>query len=667
MERTTPTGIKRTPNERTPVARDAQSASASQVVAPTRMKRAARRRARVSAQVVRPNTRRRIEWTFYFLAVPLLGLSARLIYLQGVEARKPNAGGFAFAKLTQRQILPARRADILAFDGSALAVTLDEYTIAANPRAIPDKKKMAQRIADAIGGDAIEYSNLLQKTTRADGKPNYYVRLARHVSEEKIEKLRSLMKARKSDTRKQRTARKEFWEAISLEASPRRSYPMGDFASQLIGFTDGAGRGVDGLEWSLNQKLGGKSGVIVAQVDARGRPIPGTVKESRSPVAGQTMVTTIVPEIQTAADEAVHTIVTKFKPPNGPMKSALAIVMRPSTGEIVAMSTAPSFDLNNRPKNVGDLASNKCINFAYEPGSTFKIITACAAVETVPDWQSKSFVVTGAEKVGKHIMHDWAFWSGRSKTEVKGLSEGIRDSSNITMWHFARIMGAPTMLNYAKKFKLGQPIEIAGLRGQSGWLAKKPNAWSKEQLANFSFGQGMMITPLQLIRIAATVANRGEMMKPLLIKELRDASGKTIQTFAPQSDGQIIKPETASTVTTMLERVTREGTARKYVFVPGYQTAGKTGSAQKSDGPRGYSSGRFISSFVGFVPSRKPEYVILVLADEPHGSHWGSEVCGPAFATIAKTAMMQLRLEKGASAPAPQAEFMKPFNPPRKN
>jgi len=631
----------------------------------TRMTRAARRRsqARTPGHVVRPGTRRRIEWTFYILLLPLGVLAARLVQLQAIKPREPNAGGLALAKLTQRQELPARRADILAADGSALAVTLDEYTVVANPRAIADKQKVAHRIADAIGGQTIEYSNLLQKTTKADGKPNYYVRLARHISEEKIEKLRAQMKARKSDTRRERAQRKEFWEPISLEASPRRSYPMGNFASQLIGFTDGAGRGVDGLEWAWSKKLGGKEGVVVSQVDARNRPIPGTIEESRPPVAGQTIVTTIEPEIQAAADEAVHTIVTKFKPPQG----ALAIVMRPSTGEIVAMSTAPSFDLNNRPKNVGDLAANKCVNFAYEPGSTFKIITACASVEKIPDWQSKSFLVTGAEPVGKHIIHDWTFWGGHNKTEMKSLSEGIRDSSNITMWHFAHLMGAPTMLEYAKKFKLGQPIEIAGLRSQGGWLAKKPNEWSREQLANFSFGQGMMITPLQLIRVAATVANHGEMMKPLLVKELRNTTGKTVQVFQPQSEGQIIKPETASTVTTMLERVTREGTARKYVFVPGYQTAGKTGSAQKSDGPRGYSSGRFISSFVGFVPSRKPEYVILVLADEPHGSHWGSEVCGPAFTTIAQKAMMHLRLEKGASAPVPQAAFMKPFNPPTKH
>lgn len=623
--------------------------------------RAARRRERDKApgNVVRPGTRRRIEWTFYLLLLPLFLLAARLVQLQGLNPRDPKTGGFAFAKLTQRQELPARRADILAADGSAIAVTLDEYTVTANPRAIRDKAKMAQKIAAAIGGDENEYSTLLQKMTRTDGKPNYYVRLARHVSEEKIDRLRDEMKARKSDTRKERAERKAFWEPIALEASPRRSYPMGDFASQLIGFTDGAGHGVDGLEWAWNKKLGGKNGVVVSQVDARGRPVPGLVDEWRAPVGGQTVVTTIEPEIQAAADAAVNEIVVKFKP-----KNALAIVMRPQTGEIVAMSTAPSFDLNNRPKNVGDLASNKCVNFAYEPGSTFKMITAAAAVETVPDWQSKSFLVTGAEKVGKHIIHDWTFWGGHAKTEMKSLSEGVRDSSNICMWHFAHIMGAPTMLQYAEKFKIGEPIRFAGMRGQSGWLDHKTERWSAEQLANFSFGQGMMTTPLQILRVAATLANKGEMMKPLLVKELRDATGKTVQTFQPESDGQIVAPATAQAVTSMMERVTREGTARKYVFVPGYQTAGKTGSAQKSDGPRGYSSGRFISSFVGFLPSRAPQFAVLILADEPHGSHWGSEVCGPAFAKIAQKAMMHLRLSEGANAPAPQAAFMQPFKAP---
>jgi cell division protein FtsI/penicillin-binding protein 2 len=159
--------------------------------------------------------------------------------------------------------------------------------------------------------------------------------------------------------------------------------------------------------------------------------------------------------------------------------------------------------------------------------------------------------------------------------------------------------------------------------------------------------------------VASAIANDGVMMKPMLIKEVRDESGKVLERFLPKEMRRVVKPETARLVKSFMERVVNEGTARKYIFVPGYQTAGKTGSAQKADGPRGYMAGKFISSFLGMVPTKKPQFVILVMADEPHGSHWGSEVCGPAFNSIAQQAMLSLRLEQGASAPAPDPALMK--------
>jgi cell division protein FtsI/penicillin-binding protein 2 len=207
---------------------------------------------------VRPGMRRRIEWTFYLLLLPLFLLGWRLVELQGLHSRNggDNDSELTMAMLTRREVLPARRADILAADGiTAMAVTLDEYTVAANPRAIAekDKPKLAQLLVETIGGDANEYSKLLQKTKQQDGNPNKYVRLARRVSEERIDRLRALMIARKSDTRKERAARKAFWEPVTLEKTPRRAYPLGNFASQLIGFTNSNGQGMDGLEWSFNK------------------------------------------------------------------------------------------------------------------------------------------------------------------------------------------------------------------------------------------------------------------------------------------------------------------------------------------------------------------------------------------------------------------------------
>jgi cell division protein FtsI/penicillin-binding protein 2 len=602
------------------------------------------------------STKRRIELTVYSLLVPLCFLAGRLVQLQAFNLPGKKYQELA-QKLTKREVLPAHRGQILAADGTALAVTLDEYDICANPRAVQDAAKVASVLARTVGGSEAEYLQALQKTTQADGSKNFFVRLARHVDGERVAKLRLLMgPSSNKETRDQRAARKKFWQPITLRPSPRRRYPLGDVACQLIGFTTGKGVGADGLEAAWDRELAGKDGEVVSRVDAQGRPVPGMVEEWRDPLPGHTIVTTIDPEIQASSDEVLNNLVKKYKP-----NFATAIVMRPSTGEIVAMSTAPTYDLNHRPADVVNLATNRCIQYAYEPGSTFKIITAAAAVENVPDWQSRSFYCAGVADVGGRPMHCWVNSTPKRQHGQETLSDSIRDSCNFGVYGFARLVGAPTMLDYARRFKLGERTHISGLSDVPGALPRNaPQDWGQRQLASFSFGQGVTMTPLQLIRVAATVANGGVMMKPTLVKEIRDERGAVIREFKPEVDGRIIKAETATQVTAMMERVVNEGTAKKFVFVSGYKVAGKTGSAQKVvAGTKGYSANKFISSFIGFLPSRKPEFVILVMADEPHGSHWGSEVCGPAFASIASSAMLQLRLRKGAFAPAPIPALLK--------
>ncbi len=562
---------------------------------------------------------------------------------------------------TRTEIRPARRGQILGADGTAMAVTIDEYTVSANPRAYSDadKDKLARVLTETIGGEKEKYRAELNKTERSNGKPNHYVKLASEVDEADAKKLKVLMGPKKNETRKARTLRKEFWANIRLEASPRRHYPMGQFAPQLVGFTTNSGKGVDGMEKAWQEVLDGKPGTRESLVDAQGRAVPGTVGRDVEPIDGESIVTTIDPKIQAAADATMTRVFEKYKP-----NFCVAVVMKPATGEIVAVSTAPGYSPNNRPKNMVDVATNRAFSYAYEPGSTWKIITAAAAIENVPDWSSRQFFVNGVTQAGKYTIHDWQFWSGRVKPEMKGLSEGIRDSSNVTMYDFAKLMPRTALRDYARKFGVGEKIELPGFNVAPGWLAgsnaNNPEKWSAAQYANYSFGQGMMITPLQLAQIGGVVANDGVMMKPMLVKEIRDARGKTLKTYTPETQRRVIKSETAREVTKMLRRVVYEGTARKYIFVPGYAAVGKTGSAQKAIGKNGYSAGKFISSFVGFLPMDKPKYVIAVMADEPHGSHWGSEVCGPAFTDIAKEAMLAMRLDEGADAPKPDSNLMEP-------
>jgi cell division protein FtsI/penicillin-binding protein 2 len=611
-----------------------------------------------SAIAVRPGTKKRIEGMVYFLALPLLFLGYRFVSLQALENRTPQEGGTTAVGLqvsTHTRVIQPRRAEFLAADGTAMAVTLDEYAVCANPRAIKEKEKMARLIAQAIGGSQDEYLQLLNKTTHANGTPNYYVRLAKRVDESLVKKLKELRQSPPDATRASRAIRRKFWEPITFEPTPRRNYPLGEFASQLIGFTTNSGQGADGIEYAWNKELSGQPGKVVAQVDSRKRPVPGFVEELNPPTPGYSIVTTIDPEIQADTDATLRELYTKYKP-----NFASAIVMRPRTGEIVAMSTAPSFDPNKRPTNIAEVATNRALSLVYEPGSTFKVVTAAAAVEKVPDWRKHSFMCNGIADVGGRPMRCWVNSTSQRRHGDEDLSEGIRDSCNFSMYGFARMMGAPTLLDYAKKFALDEPVELAGLREGRGYMAGKPQEWGARQLASFSFGQSMSVTPLQLTRVGAAIANDGVMMKPMLIKELRDEQGKVVRTFQPEIHRRVTKAETARDVRDMMERVTREGASRVLAFVPGYQTAGKTGSAQKALGSRGYAAGKFISSFLGFVPSRNPEFVILILADEPRGSHWGSEVCGPAFGAIASKAMLHLRLREGTRAPAPSPALMSP-------
>lgn len=610
-------------------------------------------------------TQKRMEATFYGFGGLFLLLGAKIVYMQAM----PSASAFALSDQTfeRRDELPARRGQILATDGTtALAVTIDEYTVAANPRGWSklEKDRVASLLESTIGGEKSFYRAELDKVSAPDGSKNYYVRLARRVDEARANKLKLLMGPQKGETRVQRAARKAFWEPLHLEASPRRHYPLGTFAPQLIGFTANSGKGVDGMEKALDQTLGGKPGMRDSLVDARGRAVPGTVNTWSEPTDGNSIVTTIDPKIQAVADQAMKEIWEKYHP-----NFCVAVVMKPDSGEIVAVSTAPSFDLNRKPQNIVDIATNRAFSYAYEPGSTWKIITAAAAIENIPNWQSKKFWISGAAPVGKHTIHDWQFWSGRVKPEMKGLSEGIRDSSNVTMFHFAQLMPRHVMRDYAQKFGVGEKIDLPGFNIAPGYLPKNdPKEWSLAQYANFSFGQGMTLTPLQLAQIGSVVANNGTMMKPMLIKEVRDARGGLLKSYKPEiARAGVIKPETAREITKMLRRVVAEGTARKYIFVPGYAAAGKTGSAQKAIGKNGYSAGKFISSFVGFLPMDKPKYVVAIMADEPKASHWGSETCGPAFTKIAEEAMVALRLQDGANAPKPNMALMERPEPPKRH
>ena len=600
-------------------------------------------------------THKRVEAIFYATACGFLIVGGRLAWMQLM----PHASATALSDeaFHKAETLPARRGAILASDNTAIAVTVDQYTVAANPRAYSgeEKDRLADVLAQTVEGNRAEIRAALDETEYPDGRKKFYVVLVRGVDEVHIQKLRLLMGPQKGEKRAQRVARKAFWANVSIAASPRRDYPLRAFAPQLIGFTTNSGQGADGAEKAWNEWLGGENGIRESLVDAQGRAVPGTVRTWRDPVDGNSVVTTIDPKIQAVADATMKDVFEKFRP-----NFCVAVVMRPQTGEIVAVSTAPHFDLNSRPKNIVEIATNRAFNYNYEPGSTWKIVTAAAVVENVPGWNSKRFYNNGTIKAGKHTIHDWQFWSGKVQAGTKGFSDGFRDSSNVAMYHFANMMPRQTLVDYARKFGVGERPELPGFNVSGGYISRQnPREWPAVQYASFAFGQSMMITPLQLAQIGSVVANGGDLMKPMLVREVRDPRGKVIKKFEPQVHRKgVIRPETAREVGKMMRRVVSEGTAKRFIFVPGYAATGKTGSAQKAEGKNGYRGRKFISSFIGFLPQEKPEFVVAIMADEPKASHWGSETCGPAFTKIAEEAMFALRLQKGADAPKPNPALM---------
>jgi cell division protein FtsI/penicillin-binding protein 2 len=570
-------------------------------------------------------TRTRIECLCYVLLLFTGLLVARLVIFQ-VFQHHPSS-----RSETKREIIVPRRAGIYTRDGVALAVSPQGTEICANPRAVLDKETAAARLAPALHLSYAELLDALNKT-EVGGRKNYFVRLQPVADAEMAKSVESITMQLAQEGK----AASE--QAIYARPFNYREYPRGDFASQLIGFVDCDNKGVQGIEFSWNNMLSGKIGYREAEVDARGNPIPNGRSRFVAPVEGKHVVLTIDDQIQSYAEQAAQAAVDKYHP-----NWMTAIVMNPRTGEILAMATRPGFDPNNiRPDQLGHREINRAVSDPYEPGSTFKLVTASAALETLPAEKLMTRInCRGTLRVGKHTIRCWIFGKEGRGHGPQTLAEGIKNSCNIAMIGYARMIGKERLYRYAQLFGVGETTNVGCAREKTGVLPPL-ESWDQARLANIAFGQGLTLTPIQLLRIVATIANGGVMMQPFIVKEIRSIEGKTVTSFHPKVLRRVISEEAARRLTAMMEKVVTEGTG-KLAAVKGYRVAGKTGSAQKVVKGR-YRA--FVSSFVGFLPAEDPKIAIVVVADEPHESHWGSVVCGPVFAEIASKSMMRLQLER---------------------
>jgi len=536
------------------------------------------------------NRRIRLLLGVFVLAFGLTFL--RAAWLQGVRAA--SFGRLASSQHSEDVVIPAARGTIYDRTGLQLAIGEQAQTVYADPRQVTDPKTESTTIAQALKLDPNQVYQEL--TDRTHGF--VYVK-------------------RKADPAQAAKLEKRGLPGLGFYAEERRFYPQFSLASQLIGYAGVDNHGLAGLELSLDKQLAGRPGRERIVKDASGQAIDTVVSQPERD--GSDVYLTLDHTIQANAQTVLRDTVAKWH-----AKSATAIVLDPATGAVRAMATAPGFDANSYPQVWRVLQRNRAVTDTYEPGSTFKLVTVAGALSERLVSPSTTFTLPYYIHVADRTIHD----AEPRGTETMSVSQILSRSSNVGAITLAEKLSQHRLVQWISRFGFGHLTGI-DFPGESPGIVLPEDKWSGSSIGNIPIGQGIAVTPIQMASAYAAIANRGVWVRPHLVERI-GASASTRPTRR-----RIVSPWVASELMAMLKNVVAEGTGT-LAAVPGYQVAGKTGTAAKPDPQGGYSDTRYVASFVGVVPASRPRLVILVSVDEPRGAIWGGVVAAPAFAEIAK-------------------------------
>lgn len=423
-----------------------------------------------------------------------------------------------------------------------------------------------------------------------------------------------------------------------------RAYPQGTMAAHLLGFVgmDISARG--GIEKSYDAELSGVPGRVITESDARGRELPQTRSQYIPPVLGNNLVLTIDRTIQYYVERELDKIEEEYNPGR-----AVIIVMDPMTGGVLAMGSRPTFDpskYNHYPQSVYDF--NPAVHYNYEPGSTVKMLVAAVALEEGVVREGDRYYCPGYIIINDRKIKCW----DTSGHGAQSFAEGIKNSCNIVFVQAGLKIGKALFYKYLSAFGFGQRTGVDLLGEEVGLLIAGEKA-SELDLATMSIGQSIAVTPLQLITAVSSLANGGYIMRPHLVRSVENPETKDVKNTEPQVVRQIISHETSEQLKRLLQRVVLEGSGKKAGF-QGYAVAGKTGTAQVP-GQGGYAEGKYVSSFVGFVPADKPIITVLALVAEPKGDkYYGGDVAAPAFQNVARDTMFYLGVPENPDLPGPE-------------
>lgn len=539
-------------------------------------------------------------WAFCSIAG---ALSWRLFTVQVRDA--PGLAAFAGQEQRGTFDVSGRRGQIVDRFGEFFAESVPSAAIYAQPPDVIDPHREAAVVAKLLGRPAPAIETLLRSKTT-------FVYLARNAPQALGARINRLA-----------------LHGIGALDEPTglRIGPQGRVGSTVVGFTGVDNQGLAGIEYEFNDVLAGKPGKVIEDMDSAGRPIAFGRRIVEPPVIGGTVALTIDRVLQYAADEILARTVREHHAADGTI-----IVVRAQTGEILALANFPNFDPNHYAAAPEAARRNRAITDPYEPGSTFKVVTAVAALDSGRVTLDDRFPAVNSIRVGGYVIHNAvdglpARGGGETLTDIVTLSH------NVGAAEVALRVGKRTMHRYLQRFRFGAASGI-DLPGESPGIVSPLPDWWGSQLATIGFGQGISVTALQLAFAYAAVANGGVLMRPLIVRDVSSARGRIVKEYRPQVVGRVMRPQTSAKLMAMLRNVVRRGTGKR-AQVPGFPVAGKTGTAQMViDGA--YVGGAYTSSFVGIIPADKPQYVVLVKIDQPQGAYYGGLVAAPAFRELAR-------------------------------
>ena len=579
------------------------------------------KRKRKKARGRRPRISRLRRKLLVASALAVLLLLALLVNLYYVSIVK----GPEYAKMAQRQwqsslSLKAERGRILDRNGNVLAESYTTYQVCVNPQAITedaDRERIANILSTLLN---VNYESIIAKMTKInpkDGKPYQQVKIKDQVESNVIAQLVTFQENR----------------AISYYSDVKRNYPEGNLFGQLLGFTNVDGDGQTGVELSYNTVLSGVDGKQIAETDRDGNEIPGGESSYIAPIGGAaiqlTVDTGIEGFLQNALEEAARTNLAKY---------AYGVVMSPKTGEIYAISSYPTIDPNNPPRTDAetllDLSRQRMVTETYEPGSVFKVVTLAAALDSGTVNDGTTFKCKGYLNVLGQKIKCWRSKGHGSET----LAQAVQNSCNPAFMSMAIKMGTDKFYEYIYAFGMNDKTGV-GIGGETTGKVTHKKYIRDTDLARIGFGQSISCTGMQMAMAVCAAINGGELLKPYYVQDVTATSGEVLEHHEKEVVRQVITPETSALIRKYLTGVVDSGSGRN-AAIPGSGVGGKTGTSQKYDENGKVSSTLLVASFVGFVPADDPEYLCMIIVDEPQVPVvYGSTVAAPYVQQVLKNVL----------------------------